>query len=152
MERGSWQREKSQGSRAGERRCSIITITMHLPTIQERSTVKLSLSSASRTRVGTLYLLTLKFTWQLKYYPNAESSQKQQRACVIASMWNPGTEGVNYFCFSSLRHLIENWRLQGHHCAAFQFMHIHFPDWHLTALPDFPSTQLSLIPLENRAN
>lgn len=72
--RGSWQRETSQGSGAGERRCSIITITMHLPTVQERSTGKLSLSSASQTHVGTLYLLTRKFTWQLKYYPNAESS------------------------------------------------------------------------------
>lgn len=35
-----------------------------------------------------------------------------------------------------MHHLIENWGLQGHHCAAFHFMQIHFPDWHLTALPN----------------
>lgn len=59
------------------------------------------------------------------------------------SMWNPGIEGVNYFCFSSEHHLIENWRLQGHPVllftpCIFTSMHIHFPDWHLTALPRLP--------------
>lgn len=142
--RVSWQKQKSQGSRASERRYSIITITINLPTINEWNTVKLSLSSASRTHVGTLYLLTLKFTWQLKYYPNAESSHKQQRACLTTSIWNHG-RWWRFELFLFLLYAVSIWwRILGSRAItvllfnSYIFMErlseSHFPNWHLTVI------------------